>query len=58
MDERDKNLLQRALQDDIEILLEDFEDVTGRRVTTISVSRMEVDERKCHKSFEYKAEIL
>lgn len=53
MDEKDKSLLHQALCDDIETLLEEFEEATGRQVFTIKVSRVEVDEKKCHKAFEY-----
>lgn len=48
-----KDLLQRVLQDDIEILLEEFEELTDREVRQISISRVDCDEKTYHKAFEY-----
>lgn len=53
MNSEDKRLLRLGLCDDIEILLEEFEETTGNQVSEIKVSRVEVDEKKCHKAFEY-----
>ena len=53
MNDRDKDLLQQGLCDDIEILLQDFEESTGRQISSVTLSRTELDEKKYHKAFEY-----
>lgn len=55
--EKDKDLFGLALQDDITILLEEFEEVTGRQVIKIHIGRVDIDEKKYHKAFEYIAAI-
>lgn len=55
--EEEKDLLQTALKDDLEILLEEFEEATGRQVYRISITRVDCDEKKFHRAFEYAVEI-
>ena len=45
--------LQRAMQDDIEIALEEFEDYTGKKVVDINIKRYSMDKEKDHKISEY-----
>ena len=51
--ESDKDHFQQVLQDDIEILLEEFEELTGRQISIVTIMRVECDEKKYHKAFEY-----
>lgn len=61
MKQTDIVLLQQCLRDDIEILLEEFEDTTGKRVSEIQVVRIAIDESdwpKFHKRFEYLVKVI
>ena len=55
--EKDKDLFELALRDDITILLEEFEEVTERQVIKIHIGRVEIDEKIYHNAFEYTAAI-
>ena len=43
----------RICCEDIETALEEFETLTGAKIIGLNFKRIDLDEQKCHKPFEY-----